>query len=152
MEKPCKRVAIVGSGLAGLVSANLLFNDARQRYAVRVFESVWTPELSILLGLALTSPQGAALSLDAASVSVPNAANTSSDRVDMPMRAFSGGYYNNLKALYDCLGVRYHSQPFLFEFARSTSAPSQVHTCASESREPAYSQCHLRRGLEIVYR
>jgi 2-polyprenyl-6-methoxyphenol hydroxylase-like FAD-dependent oxidoreductase len=47
MEKPRKRVAIVGSGLAGLVSANLLFNDARQRYAVRVFESVWTPELSI---------------------------------------------------------------------------------------------------------
>jgi predicted NAD/FAD-binding protein len=40
MEKPRERVAIVGSGLAGLVSANLLFNDPRQRYAVRVFESV----------------------------------------------------------------------------------------------------------------
>lgn len=35
-----KRVAIVGSGLAGLVSANLLHNDRQQRYEVKVFESV----------------------------------------------------------------------------------------------------------------
>jgi 2-polyprenyl-6-methoxyphenol hydroxylase-like FAD-dependent oxidoreductase len=40
MEKPHERVAIIGSGLAGLVSANLLNNDPRQRYAVKVFESV----------------------------------------------------------------------------------------------------------------
>jgi hypothetical protein len=42
----------------------------------------------------------------------------------MPMRAFAGGYYDNLKALYDYLGVRYHSQPFLFEFAKSTARGS----------------------------
>jgi hypothetical protein len=36
------------------------------------------------------------------------------------MRAFAGGYYHNLKGLYDYLGVRYHSQPFLFEFAKTT--------------------------------
>jgi predicted NAD/FAD-binding protein len=35
-----QRVAIVGSGLAGLVSAHLLHADRRQRYAVKVFESV----------------------------------------------------------------------------------------------------------------
>ena len=35
-----QRVAIVGSGLAGLVSAYLLHHDQRQRYAVKVFESV----------------------------------------------------------------------------------------------------------------
>lgn len=34
------RVAIVGSGMAGLVSAYLLQRDPRQRYAVKVFESV----------------------------------------------------------------------------------------------------------------
>jgi NADPH-dependent glutamate synthase beta subunit-like oxidoreductase len=44
MAKTRQRVAIVGSGLAGLVSANLLSSDGRQRYAVKVFESVWTPE------------------------------------------------------------------------------------------------------------
>ncbi|KAF2179263.1 hypothetical protein K469DRAFT_596538 [Zopfia rhizophila CBS 207.26] len=93
------RVAIVGSGMAGLVTAYLLHRDSRQRYAVKLFES------------------GKSLSLDSASVSVPNASGTSTDRVDLPMRAFAGGYYNNLKAMYDHLGVKYHSQPFLFEFA-----------------------------------
>jgi 2-polyprenyl-6-methoxyphenol hydroxylase-like FAD-dependent oxidoreductase len=39
---PQERVAIVGSGLAGLVSAHLLHHDRRQRYAVKVFESVST--------------------------------------------------------------------------------------------------------------
>jgi hypothetical protein len=35
-----ERVAIIGSGLAGLVSAHLLHGDQKQRYAVKVFESV----------------------------------------------------------------------------------------------------------------
>jgi hypothetical protein len=34
------------------------------------------------------------------------------------MRAFAGGFYHNLKALYDYLEIPYHSQPFLFEFAK----------------------------------
>lgn len=34
------------------------------------------------------------------------------------MRAFAGGFYNNLKVMYDHLGVQYRSQPFLFEFAK----------------------------------
>src|ERR1700761_7295615 len=34
------------------------------------------------------------------------------------MRAFAGGFYNNLRALYDHLGVPYRSQPFLFAFSR----------------------------------
>ncbi|KAJ4309755.1 hypothetical protein N0V94_008781 [Neodidymelliopsis sp. IMI 364377] len=75
------RVAVVGSGMAGLVTAHLLQRDRRQRYAVKVFES------------------GNTLSLDSASVSVQNAARTSSDRVDLPMRAFAGSFYNNLKSI-----------------------------------------------------
>jgi hypothetical protein len=35
-----ERVAIIGSGLAGLLSAHLLHGDRKQRYAVKVFESV----------------------------------------------------------------------------------------------------------------
>jgi hypothetical protein len=38
------------------------------------------------------------------------------------MRAFAGGYYSNLKALYDYLRIEYHSQPFLFEFAKCHDA------------------------------
>jgi hypothetical protein len=114
-----QKVAIVGSGLAGLASAHLLQNDRRQRYAVKVFESVSPrPHICPVEAKVLTV-QGASLSLDAASVSIPNAAQTSSDRVDLPMRAFAGGFYNNLKLLYDHLKVPYHSQPFLFEFAKA---------------------------------
>jgi predicted NAD/FAD-binding protein len=38
-----ERVAIVGSGLAGLVSAHLLHGDKRKRYAIKIFESVSLP-------------------------------------------------------------------------------------------------------------
>ncbi|KAF2706494.1 FAD/NAD(P)-binding domain-containing protein [Pleomassaria siparia CBS 279.74] len=101
------KVAVVGSGMAGLATAYLLRRDPRKRYKVVVFES------------------GKSLSLDSASVSVPNATRTASDRVDLPMRAFAGGYYSNLKDMYDHLGVRYHAQPFLFEFAKALVGPEQ---------------------------
>ncbi|KAF2204513.1 FAD/NAD(P)-binding domain-containing protein [Delitschia confertaspora ATCC 74209] len=117
-EKPKPTtVAIVGSGMAGLVTAYLLHRDPRRRYEVTVFES------------------GKSLSLDSASVSLPNASRTSTDRVDLPMRAFAGGYYNNLKAMYDYLDVQYHSQSFLFEFARRKS----VKGCDPGSYERGYS-------------
>ena len=38
------------------------------------------------------------------------------------MRALTGGYYRNLMAMYDYLGIRYHWQKFRFEF--STQEPS----------------------------
>lgn len=98
-ESKPTRVAIVGSGMAGLVTAYLLQRDGR--YDVTIFES------------------GNTLSLDAASISTNNAAQGPS-RIDLPMRAFAGGYYNNLKRMYDYLGVAYRSQAFLFEFARES--------------------------------
>lgn len=39
-SQPHARVAVVGSGMAGLVTAHLLKQDRRQRYTVKVFESV----------------------------------------------------------------------------------------------------------------
>lgn len=44
------------------------------------------------------------------------------------MRAFAGGFYSNLKNMYDHLGIKYHNQPFIFEFAKAaprTSATNQ---------------------------
>ena len=35
-----QKVAVVGSGMAGLVTAYLLHHDLQQRYSVTVFESV----------------------------------------------------------------------------------------------------------------
>ncbi|EON68880.1 hypothetical protein W97_08138 [Coniosporium apollinis CBS 100218] len=96
------RVAIVGSGMAGLVTAYLLNRDVQSRYAVTLFEAA----------------SGDVLSLDSASLTVPNPSQGCSDRVDLPMRAFAGGFYNNLRAMYDYLGVGYHAQPFLFNFSK----------------------------------
>ncbi|KAF2020649.1 FAD/NAD(P)-binding domain-containing protein [Aaosphaeria arxii CBS 175.79] len=115
------QVAIVGSGMAGLVTAYLLSNDPHQRYAVKIFES------------------GKTLSLDSASVSIPNATKTAFNRVDLPMRAFAGGFYSNLKAMYDHLGVKYHSQPFLFEFAKSPTKLGSRLRSDSQSQLPASS-------------
>ena len=69
-------------------------------------------------------------------MSIPNASRNTSDRVDLPMRAFAGGFYSNLKAMYDHLGIAYHSQPFLFEFARAHSASHEPH--GSGKRDSAY--------------
>lgn len=43
-ERPIS-VAIVGSGMAGLVTAYLLHQDPRKRYRVKLFESVGIPTL-----------------------------------------------------------------------------------------------------------
>lgn len=39
-------------------------------------------------------------------------------RVDQPMRAFDRGFYANLTAMYDYLGIRYHPERFFFSFSR----------------------------------
>lgn len=41
------------------------------------------------------------------------------DRIDVPMRAFAEGYYKNLISMYKYLGVRYHSQLFLYSFKKN---------------------------------
>lgn len=37
------------------------------------------------------------------------------------MRAFAGGFYSNLRAMYDYLGVTYHAQPFLYSFTKGAA-------------------------------
>jgi len=97
------RVAVIGSGMAGLVTAYLLNQDVHSRYAVTIFE------------------RDDVLSLDSASLSIPNPTKGTSDRIDLPMRAFAGGFYNQLRGMYDYLGVEYHAQPFLFKFCKVSS-------------------------------
>lgn len=40
MDETKTRVAIIGTGMAGLVTAHLLAQDPRQRYHITVFEKV----------------------------------------------------------------------------------------------------------------
>ena len=116
-----KRVAVVGSGMAGLTTAMLLNGDPQRRYSVTVFESVSLQvNLFPLPSLISIILQGDTISLDAASTTVRDPVTGQSARVDVPMRAFAGGYYRNLRAMYDYLGVRYHEQRFLFFFSRAT--------------------------------
>ncbi|KAF7115215.1 hypothetical protein CNMCM5793_001642 [Aspergillus hiratsukae] len=101
-EAPKQRVAVIGSGMAGLVAAFLVQRDTKCRYEVEVFE------------------KQDQLSLDSASYTLGTAADGDSPsyRVDIPMRAFDNNYHINLKRMYDYLGIDYVSPKFLYSLSR----------------------------------
>ena len=86
---------------------------------VTIFEEVplARPSWLLMLLVLIDEKKGERLSLDAASMSVPNLTRGCNDQVDLPMRAFAGGFYRNLKAMYDYLGVEYVALSFLFSFS-----------------------------------
>ncbi|KAK0726286.1 hypothetical protein B0T21DRAFT_350439 [Apiosordaria backusii] len=96
-----ERVAIIGTGLAGLTTAHLLQNDPKKRFAVTLLE------------------QADSLSFDSASVAVKSHETSAVERVDLPMRASAGGYYANLNRMYHHLEVPMHPVRFLFVFAKA---------------------------------
>lgn len=51
------RVAIVGTGMAGLVTAHLLAQDPRQRYQITIFEKVSRLFLVVFLRLHALLPE-----------------------------------------------------------------------------------------------
>ncbi|KAK8064345.1 FAD/NAD(P)-binding domain-containing protein [Apiospora phragmitis] len=67
------KVAVVGTGMAGLATGYLLQHDELQRYSVTLFE------------------KGDRISLDAASVTLMDEHDGTCSRVDLPMRAFAAG-------------------------------------------------------------
>ncbi|KAE8387983.1 hypothetical protein BDV23DRAFT_195489 [Aspergillus alliaceus] len=93
-----KTVAVIGSGMAGLVTAYLVQHDRKQRYKVEMFE------------------MQDQLSLDSASYSITpgNDHTTSSYRIDIPMRAFDDGFHINLKRMYDHFDIKYTSTKFIY--------------------------------------
>jgi hypothetical protein len=81
-----KRIAVVGSGVAGLSAAFLLSRE----HEVHVFE------------------REATIGMDAHSFDVHGA------RMDIPLRVFSESYYPNLCNLYQLLGVKYAAADYSF--------------------------------------
>ena len=89
------KVAVVGSGLAGLTAAYLLANPTNTKdveFEVHLFEKVrfffylYPKDIkTILFGKA------SVLGMDSSSISVPVAGGDESWRVDVPMRSFQGG-------------------------------------------------------------
>lgn len=78
------------------------------------------------------------------------------------MRAFAGGYYGNLKAMYDHIGVPYHPQRFLFAFSQiqsaavdepSSSIPYFIHASNNHVLPPIRPQGAnvLRHLCEVIF-
>lgn len=93
------RIAVVGSGLAGLATAYFLTHNMRG-VDVTLYE------------------RHASLGMDAESVTVEHEGQR--QRIDVPMRAFSVAYYPNLVALYKHLRIEFDPQSFSFSFAHKT--------------------------------
>ncbi|KAF4448768.1 hypothetical protein F53441_7875 [Fusarium austroafricanum] len=114
--KSKSRVAIIGTGLAGLSTGYLLQGDSANRYAVTLFE------------------QADRLAFDSASVTVSNKNTDDAERIDLPMRASAGGYYHNLMRMYQHLQIPLHPIRFLFVFAKaSLSADGTVPVKGSDN-------------------
>lgn len=80
-DDPRPRLAVIGTGIAGLTSAYL----AKSKFDVTVYESQ------------ARAGMGAHV--------VDYVSNDIASRIDIPLRIFSPGYYQNLSALYDHIGV-----------------------------------------------
>lgn len=96
------KIAIIGSGLAGLTACHSLSQSAelRKRYDVHIFE------------------RNDSLGLDASSITLPHPnQQEKSLRVDVPMRSVNAGYYPNLTKLYQDLGVKLKRTKFTFSFS-----------------------------------
>ncbi|KIY66805.1 hypothetical protein CYLTODRAFT_437293 [Cylindrobasidium torrendii FP15055 ss-10] len=97
------KVAIVGTGLAGLTAAYLLTKhadeDADVVFDVHVFDKTNT------------------LGMDSSSISLPIPGEEDTWRIDVPMRSFQGGYYPQLIALYRKLGVAFVARDFTYSFS-----------------------------------
>lgn len=114
------RVAIIGTGLAGLTTAYLLHQDKQKRYEVTLFEQVLTLSLTHKIWeMLLTSNLRPPNSLDAASVTLKNEATGALERIDIPPRSFCRGYYANLCRMYDHLGVPFQRIQLIWVFAKS---------------------------------
>lgn len=94
MSRPSVKVAVVGSGLAGLTAAYRLCTEGVD-VEVHLFE------------------KGAQVGMDSSSVTLECGTKR---RVDVPMRSFQGGYYRNLIALYKQLGVAFRPSDFTYSF------------------------------------
>ncbi|GAA5963640.1 hypothetical protein JCM3765_003526 [Sporobolomyces pararoseus] len=108
------RVAVIGSGLAGLTAAHLL-SVVPSDVHVHVFE------------------KSEELGMDSSSISIKG--EKGSYRIDVPMRSINTGSHGRVKKLYDYLKVPLVKNEFSYSFSRLPSNPSSV----SAAESSAYS-------------
>ncbi|GAA6025064.1 hypothetical protein JCM11491_006058 [Sporobolomyces phaffii] len=100
---PCARVAVIGSGLAGLTTAHLL-SVVPSHVQVHVFE------------------KSEELGMDNSSISIKS--DKGSYRIDVPMRSINTGSHGRVKRLYDYLKVPLVKNDFSYSFSRLAATPS----------------------------
>ncbi|KAJ5339273.1 hypothetical protein N7452_006001 [Penicillium brevicompactum] len=123
MSTPRQHVAVIGTGMAGLVTAYILRNDPQGRFEVEVFE------------------KQDKLSLDSASHTLTDPNNgEKSERLDLPMRAFADGYYESLRRMYDYFGITYGSPRFIYALSRLSNtvqpSPHYIHSSNNHQIPP----------------
>ncbi|KAL4959068.1 uncharacterized protein BDV14DRAFT_185456 [Aspergillus stella-maris] len=151
-ENRPETVAIVGSGMAGLVTAHLLCHaedrNGGRRFDVEVLEmqdglSLDSASYTLPIpgfesessgdGSAEGGRPGSSSGLSSASTLVSSsekkkaprdASSSQGARVDLPMRAFAAGYYDNLRRMYTYLGVRFGEPRFVYSLSRLPLATS----------------------------
>ncbi|KAJ7223394.1 hypothetical protein GGX14DRAFT_513778 [Mycena pura] len=102
------KVAVVGSGLAGLTTTYLLSSslpDSDVAFEVHLFEKAPT------------------LGMDSSSVSIGK-----DWRIDVPMRSFQGGYYPHFIALYTKLGVEFRLNDYSYSFSSFSQKSGPLQT------------------------
>ncbi|CAG8918466.1 unnamed protein product [Penicillium salamii] len=122
MTTPRQQVAVIGTGMAGLVISYILRNDPRGRFDVQVFE------------------KQDKLSLDSASHTLTDSkTGEKSERLDLPMRAFADGYYESLRRMYDYFGITYGSPRFIYALSTLSNAqadPYFIHSSNNHQLPP----------------
>lgn len=83
------------------------------------------------------------LSLDSASyTATPADDHSPPSRIDIPMRALDDGYHNNLKRMYDYLGIKYTSPRFIYPLSAVSTgdgnkmAPYFIHSSSNHQVPP----------------
>ncbi|KAF9263115.1 hypothetical protein L218DRAFT_980285 [Marasmius fiardii PR-910] len=131
------KVAVIGSGLAGLTAAYSLSTKCLEsrrggcncdvHFEPHIFEKSST------------------LGMDSSSISILVPGDGNEWRVDVPMRSFQGGYYPQLIALYKHLGVQFRKTDYSYSFSLLSG------TADAESRRITTSMIYNgRSGLAGV--
>ena len=141
------KVAVVGTGPAGLVAAFALHNDRQSRYDVTILEAVSILRLHASRFIANYFLQNSGLSLDGHSYDWVNPESGQRTRIDVPMRVFSGRYYQNLFYLLEYLGIPSVERRFLFAFADDVGTISRYYFFHSSNNHRFPRICRRSSGV-----
>ncbi|KAL4778255.1 hypothetical protein BJX76DRAFT_151898 [Aspergillus varians] len=153
--KPKESVAVIGSGMAGLVTAHLLVRSrsgsGAGRFEVEVLEMQERLSLdSASYSLSSSSASSGVESIlekedeedekekaDITEEEEEEESEQEEKRIDLPMRAFAAGYYDNLRRMYEYLGVSFAEPKFVYSLSRlaSSDASSYSSLCKEEKKQ-----------------